>query len=260
MGRYAGQRARAVRGTAAATALLLCSCGAATIQGDSSAALATGATVKSLAAGHLDSLPTGTEYVQVTAFAQPAGTLIGSKKHVPGIIMQEHGSQRLAVEGSPPLDIHAGEAAFLPSVFHTHVNPGPDANNWINFALWPSSAREAPLTSATATVAFATPDLPAGALPRGPFAITLQMVTLQPHGRTEAHTYGGVNVVFVLQGSINAHADGRSPATLSVGDGSWALAGKGLQEIDDGSQPATFLTFVILGLGKPFETALNRAP
>lgn len=250
---------RNLGGALAALAALLCSCGGGTSASSaSSGASASGAAVKNLSAGRLDTLPTGPVYIQVNEFVQPAGGVIGSKKHVAGMIMEEKGVQRLEVEGSPPLDIHAGESDFLPSVTHVHLNPGASANLWYNFALWPTSARSAPLTSPGTTVAFTTPDLPAGALPAGAYAITLQMVTLQPHGRTRAHTYGGVDVLFVLSGTISAHADGRAAMTLSRGGASWALAGTGLQEVNAGNQAATFLSFVVAPVGQPFETALNR--
>ena len=248
-------------GSAVAAALMLCACGSASAtQHASDTAGAVGAMVKDLAAGRLDALPTGTAYIQVNSFAQGAGDLIGSKKHVPGIIMQETGVQRLEVDGSPPLEIRAGEAAFLPSVTHAHLNPGPDANHWFNFALWPSSARSAPLTSPTAAVKFTTPDLPASALPQGSYDITLQMVTLPPHGRTDAHAYGGVSVVFVLSGSVSAHIAGQSAATIGPESAAWALPDTGLQVFDDGDQPASFLAFVIAQVGRPFETALTQSP
>jgi len=251
---------RLLTGVLATAAALVSSCGGGT--GSTAVdqrAIASGATIKNLAAGHLDALPTGAVYIQVNMFAQVAGAVIGSKKHVPGIVMQEQGVQRLEVEGSPPLDIHTGEADFLPSITHEHLNPGPAANLWYNFAVWPTSARSAPLTAPGTTVAFTTPDLPAGALPQGAYAISLQMITLQPGGRTQAHTYGGVDVIFVLGGSVKSHADRRTSTTLTRGGGSWALAGTGLQEFNAGAQPATFLSFVIVAIGKPFETALNRS-
>jgi quercetin dioxygenase-like cupin family protein len=250
---------RCLAGVLAAAGALLCACSGGTSAAGNTGASASGATIKNLSAGRLDTLPTGAVYIQVNQFAQPPGGVIGSKKHVAGMIMQEKGVQRLEVEGSPPLDIHAGESDFLPSVTHAHLNPGNTTNLWYNFALWPTSARSAPLTSPGATVAFTTPDLPAGALPQGAYAITLQMVTIRPHGRTQAHSYGGVDVVFVLGGSISAHADGRAATTLSRGGASWALAGTGLQEVNDGDQPATLLSFVIAPVGQPFETDLTRA-
>jgi len=255
-------RGRRAINALAGAAMLVCACGGTPSQASdtsSSASSAQGAAVKNLAAGQLESLPTGPVYIQVAVFNQPAGGVIGSKKHVPGIIMEEQGMQLLEVAGSQPLDIHPGEADFLPSITHQHANPGPGANLWYNFALWPGSARSAPLTSPIERVAFTTPDLPAGSLPPGMYAITLQLVTLQPHGRTQAHAYGGVDVVFVLDGSISAHADGRAAVTLNRYGASWAPQGTGLQEVNETGEPATFLTFVVAALGQPFESALNRA-
>jgi len=242
------------------TAVLLCACGGTTAtQGSGSGdAKAAGATVTSLAAGQLDALPTGTVYLQVNEFNQSPGAVTKSSKHVPAIVIQVAGVQRLMVEGSPPVDYQAGQAYFLASVTHSHLNSGPAANHWFNFALWPSAQRAAPPVP-SARVAFATPDLPSDALPAGAYAISLQRVTLVPHGHTQAHKYGGIDVVFVMSGSISTHADGRSPSTLNADSGSYALAGTGLQEYDDSDQPATFVSFVIAAVGQPFETPLTRS-
>ena len=246
-------------GNAVLSVALLSACGgAANPSAGAADATEIGALVKNLAAGQLEALPTGPVYIQVTMFTQPAGGVIPSKKHVPGIILEQKGLQRLLVEGSPPLDIHSGEADFLPSVTHEHLNPGPGGNVWYNFALWPESARSAPLTSPIATVAFSTPDLPASALPAGAYSISLQMTSLTPHGRTQARSFGGVSVLFVLTGSISAHTAGGTAVTLGPGGGAWSPGGTGLQEFEDTGQPATFVTFVVAAVGQPFETALSH--
>jgi mannose-6-phosphate isomerase-like protein (cupin superfamily) len=200
-------------------------------------------------------------YIRVINFVQPAGHTFPSKTHVPGFDYVASGVQRLTIAGTPPVDMTPGKSVFQPSVAHTHTNPGVSPNNWYFIALWPAAARtEALVDPKVAKVVFETPDLPADALPPGSYVQTLRVVDLQPSGRGAAHRYGGVDVQFVLEGSISVHIAGQQPVTLRAGEGAYYLPDAGLQEHNSGDRRARFLEMLTTGGGRPFETTLDHAP
>ncbi|HEY4915139.1 MAG TPA: hypothetical protein VIJ91_14630, partial [Candidatus Dormibacteraeota bacterium] len=126
-------------------AFALSACGGSATVASNSDALARGATVKTLDAAELGSLPTGPVYIRIIRFASPPGKVINSKQHVPSVVYVETGVHRLTLAGQPPIDLATGQAAFHQSVAHTHLNPGPDPSVWYSIAIWPSSARGQPL-------------------------------------------------------------------------------------------------------------------
>jgi len=224
-------------------------------------ARASGSVVKALAGGQLPRLPTGPVYFRFIHFAQPPGHTVKSTQHVPGFVYVERGTHRLLVVDQTALDLGEGEAFFLGSVTHQHVNSGPDPNSWYFIALWPNTARAQSVIDPTvASVAFATPDFEPGTLAQGAYSQVLRRVTLDARGRTAAHTFGGFSVLFVLQGSVTARAAGSPPATLQAGQGLSHPADVGLQEVNATASPAVFLELLTTATGKNFETILTQPP
>lgn len=245
--------------------VLLFACSSTVSRTVSPQAVASGATVMPLAGGRLPSLPTGTVYIRLIHFAQPALYSIPSQsqtqQHKPGFIYMEAGTQRLFVVDQPPKDIGEGEATFLNEVTHWHYNPGPSTISWYFIALWPTSFRTQQLIDPQhAKVAFATPDLGPATMPPGSYVQVLRRVTLAPGGRTSAHTFGGYAVLFVLEGSVTVRATGAGAVTVAAGNGKNYTAGTGQQELNVTSEPAVFLELLTVADGAPFETQLTAPP
>jgi len=119
---------------------------------------------------------------------------------------------------APPRIILPGEAFFQPSLFHTHANPSTTKpNRWYFIALWPTAERRAPLVSSAANVIYESPDLDPSTMPPGPRIETLRLVTLQPNGRSAAHRFSGLELLFVLEGTIRLDVAGQPPTKLSAG-------------------------------------------
>jgi hypothetical protein len=193
-------------------------------------------------------------------FHQAAGTFFPSKKHVPGLIFQAEGSQVLAIQDGPTVNIGPAQGFFLGQLAHTHSNPGPTDNHWYFIALWPTSAHSEPLVSSSARVAYETLDFPLSAFSPGPYSETLRWVTLEPGGRTGAAKYGGIEALFVLDGSISIHAAGSSQVTLVASQGANESAGTVTQILNQASSRATFLAFYVTAAGQPFETPVDQSP
>jgi quercetin dioxygenase-like cupin family protein len=243
-----------------AVALALAACATTSTASPSAAALASGAAVKTLAAGKLDSLPTGLVYIRMIRFAQPVGYVINSKQHVPSIVYVESGVHRLVLSGQPPIDLQAGQAVFHLSVAHTHLNPGPDPSVWYSIALWPSSARGTPLVDPIAKAAFESDDIVRDALPQVAYSQVLRQVTLAHSGTTGAHRFGGLYTFYVLSGSVTIRSDHHSAVTVSAGHGLGFLPDVGLQQTNAGQDPAVFLEFITTAVGKSFEVPLQQPP
>jgi quercetin dioxygenase-like cupin family protein len=213
-----------------------------------------------LAGGRLSALPSGSLFVRVVEFAQDAGSAFTSHQHVPGFVYVDQGLHRLVITDGPSIDLAAGDAFFLGSLTHEHLNPAAAPNHWYFVALWPTSARSAALVDASAGVPFATPDLPATALPPGAYASTLRLVTLAPGGRTPAHEYGGLEVLFVLEGAVSIHAAGAAPATLSAGQGIHHLPHTVAQEFNARDEASRYLEWLLTADGQPFQTNVQHSP
>jgi quercetin dioxygenase-like cupin family protein len=208
-----------------------------------------------LAAGQLDALPSGSQFVRVQLFQQPPGAAIASKKHQAGIIYQEAGTQLLQYSGGSQQRIAAGTAVFLQSVLHSHTNDGPATNAWYNVSTWSSAQRGTPL----AQVVFETEDIPAAEFPPGGYVESLRRVSLQSGGRSPAHRFSGVEVVFVIDGKLKVKVRGRDAINVEAGQGAYVPANTVTQELA-GSGAVTYLAFFVSPEGKAFETLSSTVP
>jgi quercetin dioxygenase-like cupin family protein len=222
--------------------LLVGACGTASQSGPPpSPTKAQGNTVSTLAQGKLTSLPAGTLYINVINIPQPAGNTI-THKHVAGFVYVVDGTHILAIQGGQTLTLKAGEAGFVGTgVMHTHTNPGTTPSDWYFISIRPTTARTAPPLFPNQKVLYATPDLPT--LPSGAYDESLRLVSLPSGGTGPAHKGSGIEVVFVLTGSISVQMAGQAPATVTQGQGSYSLPNTAIQVVNRGSSDARYLAF-----------------
>jgi hypothetical protein len=244
---------------ALASSILIAGCTSGTSAATDEHAVASGAAVKTLDAGKVDSLPSGGVFVRVIEFDQPELNSIQSRQHVAGFVYVESGVHRLTLEGSAPLDLPAGTAKFHGDVSHTHYNPGPGPSVWYFIAVWPTSARGQPPVAPIAKPQFESNDFPPEQLPPSDYSQVLRQVTLAPSGRSEAHKFGGLSLFFVIDGTLTIQTD-RGPVTLQPDQGSAYGPGVALQELNRGSSPALYLEMLTTAPGKEFEIPLPHSP
>jgi quercetin dioxygenase-like cupin family protein len=235
--------------------------GPTTSPGQSKLALASGETIDPIAAGDLGTLPTGAQYARVVMFHQSPRQTTASKKHQPGIIYVATGTQVLTYTdttytGAKVSPIGAGTGLFLQGAAHTHTDPGPTDNTWYFIALWPDPSQ--PPTGAV--VVYVSTDIPSSTLPSVPYTETLRKVTLAPGGRSAAHRFGGVEVLYVLSGALTVDAAGQAPKQLAASGGDLLVPNTATQEIASGSAGVVYLAFFLTPEGSPFETAVSSAP
>lgn len=216
-------------------------------------------TVDELAAGQLGSLPTGSQFARIVVFHQVPHQSVPSKKHQAGIIYVATGLQLLSYAGGQSVDISAGMAVYLKSVEHAHTTLGPTDSTWYFIALWPSVQRSNQLV-AGAQIAFQTTDLPSSTLPPGSYIETLRRVTLRAGGRSAAHRFGGLEVIFVLDGMLTVKVTGHSPVQVNAGEGTDVAPATATQELAGAGSTVVYLAFFVTPDGVPFETRITSAP
>lgn len=94
----------------------------------------------------------------------------------------------------------------------------------------------------------------------GSYQELLNLVTLQPGGRTVSHKHGGVEWVIVVEGTIEVRTPGGAKATLTVGQTGKVPANTAVQAVNTGTGVAKFLAFFVTADGQPFQTNLDAVP
>jgi len=216
--------------------------------------------IDQLAAGKLGTLPTGGEFARIQVFVQDPGTSFPSRTHQPGFDYVAEGVQRLQLIDGETVDIQAGTAAFQRSIAHSHVNPGTLPNRWYFLGLIPSALRGQPPVVATAREVFASEDIPQSALSSVSYVETLRRMTLKPSGRSAAHRFAGLEVVFVLDGALAIDVAGRAPIHLTADEGAYVNPNTVTQEVAAGGSTVHYLAFFVTAEGMAFETDVDTPP
>lgn len=94
----------------------------------------------------------------------------------------------------------------------------------------------------------------------GTYQELLNLVTLQPGGRTVSHKHGGVEWVIVVEGTIEVRTAGGTKATLTVGQTGKVAPNTAVQAVNTGTGVAKFLAFFVTADGQPFQTNLDTVP
>lgn len=97
-------------------------------------------------------------------------------------------------------------------------------------------------------------------LPAGPYLSTVSLVTLEKGGRTAAHKHGGVESIYVLEGTIDFRTATGGRIILTQGQGASVAPNTAVQAVNGGDGIAKFLAFFITHETAPFQTAVNEAP
>jgi quercetin dioxygenase-like cupin family protein len=195
------------------------------------------------------------------AVAQAPGSFI-THEHPAGFIYVVDGTHKLAIQNGQTQNLNAGEGAFVGAdVVLTDTNPGTTTGHWYFISIQPNTARTARPTFPNQKVLYATPDLPA--LPSGSYCEIVRLVVAAPGGRSAAHMHSGVEVWFMLAGSIQIRTIGQSPMIVNQGQGAYALPNTPLQAhtLSTGASYGIErnLVFLVWPQQQPFETDLSQA-
>lgn len=97
-------------------------------------------------------------------------------------------------------------------------------------------------------------------VPAGNYLSTVSLVTLEKGGRTVAHKHGGVESIFVLEGTIDFRTATGGRVILRPGQGASVPPNMALQAVNGGDGIAKFLAFFMTQETAPFQTNVDEAP
>lgn len=231
-----------------ATLVLAAACGggaapaaqATPIATPSATAAPTQATTSILASGRLDSIPTGTLFVNYMDLPQVAAGVI-KHQHIAGFVYAVQGTHEMDVDGVAPLLIQPGTAAFVGAgVMHSHVNPGATANDWWFIGLRPAASRPLTILPGQKEL-YTTGDLTQ--LVPGAYTETLSDNRLAANG-VERQGGSSLRVIFVIEGGLTVSGDAGMTGTISGGQGAYSLPGANLV-LTAGTAGARYVTFIL---------------
>jgi len=224
------------------------------------AADAVGQVSSKLADGPLPVLPPLPLYVNVLDVPQPPAAST-QHAHLAGFVYAVAGVHRYVLQGGATTDSQPGQAVFVAQdAVHTHANPGTVPNQWYFIALRNTNARSAANPFPGGSTLYESADLPANALPVGKYVEQLNVVTLENGGRTASHKHGGVEMLIVLDGTIQLRVAGQPAQTLTKGKGAVVPPSTILQATNTGDGQAKFLAFFVTAEGAEFSTNVDTLP
>jgi quercetin dioxygenase-like cupin family protein len=184
-----------------------------------------GVTTNILASGRLDSIPTGTLFVNYLKLPQAAAGSI-NHKHLAGFVYAIGGAVELDVVGASQLMIQPGQAAFIgASVMHNHLNPGTSANDWWFVALRPTASRPLATIVSGQKELYTTGDLTQ--ISAGPYTETLTDNRLPASG-VDRQAGPSLRVLYVLDGNVTVSGDAGMVGAVAAGEGAYSLPGANL--------------------------------
>lgn len=199
------------------------------------------ATTTILASGRLDALPTGTLFVNYLDLPQAAGGAI-KHQHIAGFVYSIQGTHEMDVEGTAPLMIQPGAAAFIGvGVMHSHVNPAAAANDWLFIGVRPAASRPLGLLVPGQKELYTTADLTQ--LTPGAYTETLSDSRLAANG-VDRQAGQSLRVILVIDGGLTVSGDAGMTGQISAGQGAYSLPGANLV-LTAGTSGAHYLTFVL---------------
>ena len=200
-----------------------------------------GVTANILATGHIDSIPTGTLFVNYLKLPQAAAGSI-KHKHLPGFVYATWGAVEIDVDTASPLMVQPGEAAFIgANVMHNHLNPGASGNDWMFVALRPAASRPLATIVSGQRELYTTGDLTQ--ISAGQYTETLTNNLLPANG-VDRQTGSSLRVLYVLSGKVTVSGDAGMAGSLATGAGAYWLPGSNLG-VTAGPTEAHYLLFTL---------------
>jgi quercetin dioxygenase-like cupin family protein len=233
---------------------------AASASAASKAADAIGFMSTKLADGPLPVLPPLPLYINVLDVPQPPAAST-QHAHLAGFVYGVAGVHRYVLQGGATIDSQPGEGVFVAQdAVHTHSNPGSTPNQWYFIALRNTNARSAAMPFPGGSILYESADLSANAVPAGKYVEQLNVVTLEKGGRTASHKHGGVELLIVLDGTVQLRVAGQPTQMLTKGKGAVVPPSTILQATNAGDGQAKLLAFFVTAEGAEFSTNVDALP
>lgn len=164
---------------------------------------------------------------------------------LPGFELVLRGEERV---GSRPL--FPGQATFVADGATVDTAGGSAA---LFVSLRASSSRGRDLGAGQRS-RYASADLPGSATPAGGYSDALVLLVMQPGAVIPPHMHGGVEPMYVVEGTIELRVAGRGTKRLGPGDGDTVLPDTPLLVTNVGSVVARVVVMLATPDGKPVQT------
>ncbi len=153
--------------------------------------------------------------------------------------------------------IEAGHALFVSGEIE-FINPRESESLWYAIGLVPTAARGGGAIPG-GRIAYTSPELPT-LIPDATYTYQLGLIEMDPGGRTSSHSHGGLEVFYVLSGSVELRLAGGERTAVATGAGAYVRPEQPMQLVVTGDQPVRIVTFFATPEGKPWQTNLQTAP
>ena len=151
-----------------------------------------------------------------------------------------------------------GDAAWA-DAGTTHQNPNAPDSVWFFVALRSITQRNASLPYPTSKVLYQSPDLPTPPAAK-PLIHQLGLITMAAGGRTSAHSHGGSESFYVIEGTIELAVNDGTRTKIDAGHGGTVKPGRIMQMRVIGDAPVKILTYFVTPEGEPWQTNLDTVP
>ena len=161
-------------------------------------------------------------------------------------------------DGAKGRTVDEGTAAWMDGEI-ANVNFTSSETVWYMVALRSIAQRNTPPPYPSFRVLYASPDLTAP--PSGKNLIhQLGMITMDPGGRTSAHSHGGTEAFYVMKGTVQLAVNNGTRTNVSAGQGASVRPGLIMQLRVVGDEPVQILTYFVTPEGEPWQTNVQTVP
>ena len=140
-----------------------------------------------------------------------------------------------------------------------HLNLSSADTTWYLVAFRSIGLRGASLPYSNYRTLYTTSDL-TPPLPGKNLVHQLGLITMDPGGRTSAHSHGGVEAFYVMKGTVELALNNGTRTKITVGQGASVRPGLIMQLHVVGDEPVQILTYFVTAEGQPWQTNLQTLP
>ena len=200
----------------------------------------------------------GVLYITFLEVRQSPGATL-AHNDVPGFVYAVQGFHTMSRnDGERASAIGEGTAGWITAETQ-HLNVGTAETVWYFISLRSITQRGAAFPYDRYRVLYASPDL-VTAIGDKSLVQQLGLITMDPGGRTSAHSHGGSESFYVMKGTVELAVNDGTRTRIVAGQGGTVKPGANMQLRVIGTEPATILTYFVTPEGAPWQTNLQTVP
>ena len=177
-----------------------------------------------------------------------------------GFVYAYQGGQSISrVDGDRGTYLEQGKAMWIDAGDLQHVNVTSQEEVWYFVSFRPILQRGAKLPDPSYRLAYQTEDLRTPPADKK-LVHTLGYITMDVGGRTSAHSHGGTEAFYVINGKVELKTNDGRKMQLGVGQGASVNPGVIMQLRVVGDRPVQILTYFVTPEGESWQTNVQTLP